>query len=74
MIRHNVIATRVHWELRRNSETKVTRNWYEHVSLSHMVTQTGNEILWDVEIMTTTKIKHKRPDIVIKMPEEKGSG
>ena len=74
MIRHNVIATRVHWELRRNSETKVTRNWYEHVSLPHMVTQTGNEILWDVEIMTTTKIKHKRPDIVIKMPGEKGSG
>ena len=74
MIRHNVIATRVHWELRRNSETKVTRNWYEHVSLPHTVTQTGNEILWDVEIMTTTKIKHRRPDIVVKMPGEKGSG
>ena len=74
MIRHNLIATRVHWELSRNFETKVTRNWYEHVSLPHTVTQTGNEILWDVEIMTTTKIKHRRPDIVVKMPGEKGSG
>ena len=27
-----------------------------------MVTQTGIEIRWDVEIKTTTKIKHNSPD------------
>ena len=30
--------------------------------------QTGIAILWDVEIETTTKIKHSRPDIVAMMP------
>ena len=29
------------------------------------------EILWDVEIKTTAKIKHNRPDIIVKMPEER---
>ena len=70
MIRHNLIATCVHWELCRKYEIKVTRNWYEHVPLPYTVTQTGLEILWDVEIKTTTKIKHNRPDIVAKMLEE----
>ena len=35
------------------------------------MTQTGIETLWDVEIKTTRKIKHNRPDIVVKMPEER---
>ena len=35
------------------------------------VTQTGIEILWDVEINTTTKIKHDRPDIVVKITGER---
>ena len=71
MIRHNLIATRVHWELCRKYEIKVTRNWYEHNPLSNKVTQTGIEILWDVEIKMTTKIKHNSPDMVVKMPQER---
>ena len=55
----------------RKYEIKVNRNWYEHVPLPHTATQTGIEILWDVEIKTTTKIKHNIPDIVVKMPEER---
>ena len=35
------------------------------------MTQTRITILWDVEIKTTTKIKHDRPDIVVKMPGER---
>ena len=54
----------------RKHEIKVTRNWYEHVPLPYTMTQTGTEILWDVEIKTTTKIKHNRTDIVVKIPEE----
>ena len=34
-----------------------------------MVTQTGIEILWDLEINITTKIKRNKPDIVVKIPE-----
>ena len=71
MIRHNLIVTRVHWKLCRKYEIKVTRNWYEHVPLPYTVTQTGIEILWDVETKTTAKIKHNRPDIAVKMPEER---
>ena len=69
MIRDNLIATRVHWELCRKYEIKVssanmllTRAWYEHVPIPYTVTQTGIEILWYVEIKTTTKIKHTWPD------------
>ena len=28
-------------------------------------------MLWDVEIETTTKIKHNRPDVVVMMPGER---
>ena len=55
----------------RKYEKKVIRNWYEHVPLPNTVTQTGIEVLWDVEIKTTTKIKHNRPDIVAKFPGER---
>ena len=67
MIWHNLIGTRTHWELSRKYEIKVTRNWYEHVTLSYTVTHTAIKILWDVEIKITTKIKHNRSDIVVKM-------
>ena len=70
MIRHNLIATCVHWDLCRKFEIKLTETWYEHVPLPNMVSQTGNEILWEVEIKATTKIKHKRPDIIVMMPRE----
>ena len=36
-----------------------------------MVTQTGLEILWCVEIKTTTKINHNKPNIVVKMPRRR---
>ena len=68
MIRHNLSATRVQWDLCRKFEIKVTKNWYEHAPLSHTGTQTGMEIVWDAEIKTSTKIKHNRPAIIVKMP------
>ena len=71
MIRHNLSATRVQWDLCRKFEIKVTKNWYEHVPLPHTGTQTGMEIVWDAEIKTSTKIKHNRPDIIVKMPGER---
>ena len=33
--------------------------------------QANIEILCDVEIVTTTKIKHSRPDMVVKMSGER---
>ena len=71
MIRHNLIVTHVHWKLCRKFETKVPKNWYEHIPFPYTVNQTGIETLLDVEIKTTTKLKHKRPDIVVKMPGER---
>ena len=68
IININLIATCVHWKLCRKFEIKVTKNWYEYVLLPHTVTQTRIKILWDVEIKTTTKIKHNWPDIVVIMP------
>ena len=68
MITRSLIATRVRWKLCKKYEIKVPRNWYEHVPLPNRVTQKGIQILWVVEIRTTTKIKHNKPDIVVKMP------
>ena len=45
MIKHNLIATSVHWELCMKFEIKFTRNWYEHVPLPHTVSLKGTEIL-----------------------------
>ena len=42
----------------------------KHVPLSHTVNQTGNQILWDVKINATTRIKHSRPNIGLKVPGE----
>ena len=64
----SLTGTRVRWRLCKKYEMKVPRNWYEHVPLPNTVTQKGIEILWVVEIRTTTKIKHNKPDIVVKMP------
>ena len=61
IIRHKLIVTRVHWDLCRKYDIKVTKNWYEQ----------GIEIFWKVEIKTTTKIKHNRPDIVVKLSRER---
>ena len=71
MIRHNLTSIHVHWELFRKFEIKVTKTWYENVPLQRMVTQTAIEILWDIQIKTTTKINHNRPDTVIKMTGER---
>ena len=71
MIKCNLFITCIHWQLCRKYEIKVTRNWYEHVPLPHTLTQTGIEILWNVEIKTTTNIKHNTPDIFVKMPGER---
>ena len=35
------------------------------------MTQTGTEILCDVEIRTTSKIRHNRPPIGVKKPGER---
>ena len=71
MVRHNLIDTYAYGQLCWKLEIKVTKIWYEHVSLSDTVTQTGIEILWDVGIKTTTNVKHNRPDIAVKMSEER---
>ena len=71
MIRHHMIATRVHWELCKTFEKKVTKNWSEHVPSPRTWAQTGIEIPWNVEIKTYTKIDHNRPGIVVKMPGER---
>ena len=71
MIRHNLSAIRIQWDLCRKFEIKVTKNWYEHVPLPHTGTQAGMEIVWDAEIKTSTKIKHNRPGIIVKMPGER---
>ena len=70
-LRHDLVGRRVHWALYQKYKIDCNKNWYEHTPERVTVSKDGQvEILWDVEIETCKKVKHNRPDIVIK---EKGT-
>ena len=70
-LRHDLVGRRVHWEICRKHAIACTDKWYEHVPENTTTSADGNvEILWDVEIKTGKKVKHNRPDIVVKNVKE----
>ena len=44
--------------------------WFEHSSPDSCLSDTGVEMLWNVFMETNTKVRHNRPDIVVKMPNK----
>ena len=66
VIRHDLVATRIHWELCKKYNIDVSKVWYDHVPPPSCISNAGVELIWNKPIITTTKVKHNIPDIVIK--------
>ena len=71
-LRHNLVGRRVHWELCKKYNIVCTPKWFDHVPEKIVANKDGNvEIWWDEEVSTSKKVKHNRPDIVVKENEER---
>ena len=69
-LRHDLVGRRVHWEVCKKHGIDCSEKWFDHTPEKITSTSDGNvEILWDVEIETGKKVKHNRPDIIIKERE-----
>ena len=67
--RHNAVASYLHWTLSQIHGLKSNPVWYEHEPLK-VVENEKIKILYDFNIYTDKKIKHRRPDLVIVNKEE----
>ena len=68
--RHNAVASYLHWKLCGYHGLPTGQNWYEH-NPDKIVENENLKILYDFNIYTDKKIKHRRPDIVVHMKKEK---
>ena len=67
--RHNAVASYLHWTLCQLHNLKSNAFWYEHEP-SKVVENENIKILYDFNIYTDKKIKHRRPDLVVVNKEE----
>ena len=65
-IRHDLVAKRVHWELCRKYRIDTCKKWYDHSPPDSCLSDEGVEILWDTTINSQPKVRHNRPDIIVK--------
>ena len=65
--RHNRVAKYIHWKICKHYGTQQAYNWYE----PEAVTETDVTILWDNSIQADRKIKANKPDITVKIRENK---
>ena len=71
-LRHDLVGRRVHWEVCKKHGIKCSEKWFDHIPEKvSTTTDSTTEVLWDLEIETQKKVKHNRPDIVIKEHDKK---
>ena len=64
--RHDRMGLRVYWELCGKYGIKRSDRWYEEVPDDVRVSSDGQyEIWWDRAVITTKKLEHNRPDVVV---------
>ena len=60
------MGLRIYWELCRKYGVKYAGKWFEEVPDEVRVSADGKvEIWWDKTVMTTKKLEHNRPDVVV---------
>ena len=60
------MGLRIYWELCRKFGVKCAKKWYEEVPEEVRVSSDGKvEIWWDKMVMTSKKMEHNRPDVVV---------
>ena len=62
--RHNTVASFLHWTMCGNENLDRNEHWYDHEP-QKVIENDNVKILYDFNIYTDKKIKHRRPDIVI---------
>ena len=62
--RHDNVWRYLHWRLCKNHGFQGAQQWYEHEP-DGVIESKGYKILWDFIIQCGTKIKTRRPDIVV---------
>lgn len=68
--RHDKAAKYIHWQICRSFNIDTSNKWYEHEP--NAVTENSNvTILWDMPIHTDKEIRANRPDIVVKLKNER---
>jgi hypothetical protein len=65
LIRHNKVATYIHWKICKYYDLKTTDAWYEHQT-PPVVSNEKATVMWDFSIHTDRKINANRPDIVVR--------
>ena len=64
--RHDKMGLRVYWELCGKYGIERSCRWYEEVPEEVRVSSDGQyEIWWDRAVITTKKMEHNRPDVVV---------
>ena len=70
--RHDRMGLRVYWELCRKYKVKCSEKWYEECPDSVRKSECGKfEIWWNRPVMTTKKLDHNKPDVVVIDREKK---
>ena len=64
IIRHDRVATAVHWSLARKYGFPHCDQWYQHVA-EPVLENANTKLLWDFNIYTDHVIEARRPDIVV---------
>ena len=62
--RHDNVARRVHWELRKKQGLESSDRWYEHTP-ADLVENDEVELYWGVTIQTHVTVTHNSPDIFL---------
>ena len=70
LYRHNQIATYLHWFIAKDMGVEVTPSWLMHEP-KESITKEGIVLLWDMKILTDSRVLTNRPDIILHDTREK---
>jgi len=64
LYQHDQIATYLHWCIAKDMGVEVTPSWLKHKP-SDSISKEGKILMWDMSIVTDTRVLANRPDIII---------
>ena len=65
MVRHNRVASIIHWGLCKRYNFECSPDWYAHQCQRVLDGDNGVRILWDFSLLTDHYVECRRPDIVV---------
>ena len=62
--RHDNVAEKIHWDLRKRHDLEHHEKWYDHIA-EGVIENDKIKLLWDINIQCDNVIEARRPDIVV---------